>query len=157
MAEPMSDERLATCRDLPQIIRRHTWNAAAFGAAADAICDLTAEVERLRALEAQETPWRSLVEADLRTENAALRAQLAKAGEVREAQADLEPAGVQYRSCGPNGWIDDLPEDNEPEWIAQFPNGWSEGYWPEQRQLYGGAWQRIVGDGPDVEQEAKRG
>lgn len=47
MAEPMSNERLATCRDLPQIIRRQTWNAAED--AADAIRDLAAEVDGLRA------------------------------------------------------------------------------------------------------------
>lgn len=126
-------------------------------ASADDVPALLAEVERLRDLNAELSET-----LDVRhDETQQLRAQLAAIGETREgvggAQADLEPAGVQYRSCGPDGWVDDLPEDNEPEWIAQYPNGWSEGYWPEQRQLYGGVWQRVVGELREVEQEAGDG
>lgn len=43
---PLSDDRLAALADLPAVIRRNAWTAAE--EAADAIRDLTREVERLR-------------------------------------------------------------------------------------------------------------
>ena len=61
MDEAMSEERLAACRDLPQIIRRHTWTAAED--AADAIRDLTAEVDRLRTGPAVKFDLRTQLEA----------------------------------------------------------------------------------------------
>lgn len=64
MAEPMSEERLAQCRNLPQLIRRHTWTAAED--AADAIRDLTAEVERLCAVAAKREAYVEMLGARCR-------------------------------------------------------------------------------------------
>jgi len=73
VAEAMSEERLAEIR------RRVTGPCSCCGYDKHDFdqpyaLELLAEVDRLRALEAQETPWRRMVETDLRTENAALRA-----------------------------------------------------------------------------------
>ena len=78
MAEAMSEERLA------ELERRAAEDCncgnsdceegTQYGLTPNQANELLAEVKRLRALEAQETPWRRMVESDLRTENAALRA-----------------------------------------------------------------------------------
>ena len=78
MAEAMSEERLA------ELTRRAAEDCncgnsdceegTQYGLTPNQANELLAEVKRLRALEAQETPWRRMVESDLRTESAALRA-----------------------------------------------------------------------------------
>lgn len=64
-AAVQAGERLAEYRDLPQIIRRHTWTATED--AADAIRDLMAEVDRLN------------------TQAAFMREQMIEAGKARDA------------------------------------------------------------------------
>lgn len=59
--------------------------------------------------------------------------------EVAEKVGGLEPAGYEFRANGP--FVHEVDEEH----ANTYPSGWTEGYWPERRPLYAGAWERVDG------------